>query len=285
LIKPSKKSIYRSKKMADYRLVITNAGLTKLANANINGVQLHLTQYSVGDGVLTPALATASLASEKYRANLNAVEIDNGVATIDCVLPTEIGGWYVRECGLWDSDGDLFASCVVPASYKVAPSEGAAKSLQIRLRIAIGNAESIAFETDETIIYATQDWTLDKIAQKVALTGAETINGVKTFASAPVVPDKSFTSAKIADVTTDATIDNAAFAAATLTFPVFLQRIWRGITGLRARLISAGVGLSGGGNLSADRSIALGTPSSVTGSSENAASGTTHNKKNATYYI
>jgi hypothetical protein len=196
----------------DYKLVITSNGLTKLANANINGERLRLTQYSVGDGVLTPSANTVALVSEKYRANLNAVEIDNGVATIDCVLPTEVGGWYIRECGLWDNDGELFASTVLPTTYKVSPSEGAAKTIQIRARIAINNAESIGFETDETVIYATQDWTLDRLALKAQ----------------------------------------------------------------KATTITVGAGLSGGGDLSADRTLSLGTPSTITISTTNAATSETH---------
>lgn len=44
-----------------------------------------------------------------------------------------------------------------------------------------------------------------------------------------------------------------------------------------SRTISAGVGLSGGGDLSANRTVSMGTPSTVTPSSTNSASGTTHN--------
>ena len=48
------------------------------------------------------------------------------------------------------------------------------------------------------------------------------------------------------------------------------------ISVLQARKISAGAGLTGGGDLSSDRTISLGTPSTITGSTTNSASGTTH---------
>jgi hypothetical protein len=302
--------------MADYRLVITNTGLTKLANANINGVQLKLTHYSVGDGVITPSLTTIGLVSEKYKAAINAVEIDNGVITIDCVVPSTVGGWYVRECGLWDGDDDLFAVCAVPPSYKVAPSEGAAKSLQIRLKIAINNAESIGFETDETVIYATQDWVLDRVSYKADKTieitagnglagggdlsadrtlalanmAPKTVKGNKTDASAApddltmaeiaaMFSDKSFPAAKIADITTDTAADNTAFTSESLSFPSFLQRLWRGITGLRGGGVTAGAGLTGGGSLGGDVSLSMGTPSDITGATVNEVIGATHTHK------
>lgn len=45
---------------------------------------------------------------------------------------------------------------------------------------------------------------------------------------------------------------------------------------ISTRTISAGVGLSGGGDLSANRTISMGTPGSLTTSTANSASGTTH---------
>lgn len=48
------------------------------------------------------------------------------------------------------------------------------------------------------------------------------------------------------------------------------------ITVLKGRKVSAGAGLSGGGDLNADRTISMGTPSTITSTSTNSASGTTH---------
>lgn len=68
----------------------------------------------------------------------------------------------------------------------------------------------------------------------VHLTGAETVAGVKTFSSAPVVPPGAFPEAAVANLTTDL----AAKATAT-------------------RLVSAGTGLTGGGDLTADRTLTV----------------------------
>lgn len=48
------------------------------------------------------------------------------------------------------------------------------------------------------------------------------------------------------------------------------------IDALKARKVSVGNGLTGGGDLTADRTIALGTPSTITDESTNSATGTTH---------
>lgn len=144
-----------------YQLVVTNVGLTKLANANIEGTQLQLTQFGVGDGVITPDPSMTALESEQYIGDINRIETTDGVIIADLVVPDTVGGWFIREAGIYDADGDLFAIANVPVTYKVAPAEGSAKSVQIRLRIAISDTNLISFSTDESVVYATQLWVGD----------------------------------------------------------------------------------------------------------------------------
>ena len=48
------------------------------------------------------------------------------------MIPTAVGGWTIREVGLWDEDGDLIAYGNFPASYKPVLAEGSAKELVVR---------------------------------------------------------------------------------------------------------------------------------------------------------
>ena len=50
------------------------------------------------------------------------------------------------------------------------------------------------------------------------------------------IKDKNVTTAKVADIMADATSAKAAFSTAGITFAVFLQTVWRGITWLTAKL-------------------------------------------------
>ncbi len=87
-------------------------------------------------------------------------------------------------------------------------------------------------------------------ANVVHLTGAETIAGVKTFSSAPVVPSASFPESAVTNLTTD-------LAAKVPT----------------TRTITTSTGLTGGGDLSADRTLSV-TADSTTQRVEVASSGT-----------
>jgi hypothetical protein len=71
-------------------------------------------------------------------------------------------------------------------------------------------------------------------------TGAETIAGVKTFSSAPVVPSSSFPESAVTNLTTD--------LAAKVP---------------DARTVTAGTGLTGGGDLSADRTLSVSNDSTT----------------------
>jgi hypothetical protein len=163
--------------------------------------------------------------------------------------------------------------------YTATPDGEALLGNLLRLKESKNNADLNMSSTEQKPTSGTTHTHKLDAADIVLTSGDQTVAGVKTFSDAPVLPDKALATAKIADVATDTAADDTAFAATTLTYPTLLQRLWRGITGLRARTITAGAGLSGGGDLSTDRTIALGTPSEITGDSVNSASGTTHTHK------
>ena len=102
----------------------------------------------------------------------------------------------------------------------------------------------------------------------VKLTGDQTITGVKTFTDAPVVPDSAFTVAKTSGL--QAALDGKAPAASptftgTVTVPDGSFTIAK-TTGLQtaldgrvptSRTVTAGTGLTGGGDLAADRTLTV----------------------------
>ena len=102
----------------------------------------------------------------------------------------------------------------------------------------------------------------------VKLTGDQTVAGVKTFTDAPVVPDSAFTVGKISGL--QAALDGKAPAASptftgTVTVPDGSFTIAK-TTGLQtaldgrvptSRTVTAGTGLTGGGDLAADRTLTV----------------------------
>ncbi|MBN3265425.1 phage tail protein, partial [Pectobacterium brasiliense] len=109
---------------ATYFALLTNIGAAKLANATALGSRLNITQMAVGDGggvLPTPNPAQTALINEQRRAALNTLSVDpkNPSQIIaEQVIPENEGGWWVREVGLFDDDGNLIAVANCPETYK-----------------------------------------------------------------------------------------------------------------------------------------------------------------------
>ena len=104
--------------------ILTHLGAAKLANATALGTQLQITQMAVGDGggvLPLPNAAQTQLIGEKRRAALNSLSIDAANSSqiiAEQVIPETDGGWWIREIGLLDKDGDLVAIANCAETYK-----------------------------------------------------------------------------------------------------------------------------------------------------------------------
>ena len=105
-----------------YYALLTTIGAGKLANAAALGTTLKITQLAVGDGggnVPTPDASRTALVNEVRRAPLNQLSIDpaNSAQIIaEQVIPEDVGGWWIRQMGLYDEAGALIAYANCAAS-------------------------------------------------------------------------------------------------------------------------------------------------------------------------
>ena len=77
---------------------------------------------------------------------------------IDGYIPSDVGGWTVREVGIFDADGDLFAVGNYPASEKADPAIGAAKDMYIRGKIKLTNAALVSLTIDQSQVLVTRQY-------------------------------------------------------------------------------------------------------------------------------
>ena len=131
--------------MSEFFSFITTAGLAKLAALPV-GETLALTHMVVGNSTLDPTEDMTELHSEQYRGELTSVSIDqsnaNSIAA-EITLSSSVGGFWIREVGIIDEDGDLFAVGKYPPTYKPLVSEGTVKELGIRMVLRVSNAENV----------------------------------------------------------------------------------------------------------------------------------------------
>lgn len=155
--------------MADYYCIVTDVGLAKLTALTTTGGHLALSQLAVGDGggeAYDPTAEAVELRHEAYRADLHNVQIDpDNPNWVRCemVLPPQVGGWMIRECGLYDSDGDLIAVGKYPPTYKPMLDDGTTVELVIRMIVEITNAAVVQLLVDTSTVMASQSWVLSII--------------------------------------------------------------------------------------------------------------------------
>lgn len=192
--------------MADYYTLLTNAGIAYETACKAAGVPIKLSQISVGDGggaVYNPAATATALKREVWRGPLNALfqdEQNPSWLLAEVTIPPEVGGWYVREAGLWTDTGILYAIVKYPESFKpVLATSGSGKEFYIRSIFETSNAALVTLLIDDTVVKATRAWVMgylsDELARRdgkqsvraaattnVVLSGAQQIDGVAVVA-------------------------------------------------------------------------------------------------------
>jgi len=142
--------------------ILTLLGMAEEVSAKVAGSPLLLTNMAVGDGngnYYEPSAGQTALVNEKYRAGINSLtaEPDNpGWVVAEMVIPATIGGWWVREVGIFSSTGNLYAVGKMPATYKPLFSEGAGKDLVIRIIFETSNAEVVTLMADPSVVLVSK---------------------------------------------------------------------------------------------------------------------------------
>ncbi|WKV84967.1 phage tail protein [Pseudomonas sp. B24_DOA] len=191
--------------MADYYTLLTNAGIAYETACKAAGTPIKLTQISVGDGngaVYNPAATATALKREVWRGPLNALfqdEKNPSWLLAEVTIPPDVGGWYVREAGLWTDTGILYAIVKYPESFKpVLATSGSGKEFYIRSIFETSNASLVTLLIDDTVVKATRAWVMSYLAEelgkldgkqsvRVAATGNVVLNGAQQIDGVAVI--------------------------------------------------------------------------------------------------
>lgn len=147
-----------------YFTKVTQYGAGQLAAATANKTTINITQMAVGDGsgsAVAPDDQQTQLVNEKYRGELNflgSYENDPTLIIAELIIPEDAGGWTMREAGLYDSKGKLFAVANTPPNAKPLPDTGVTKTQVVRIVIKLQNSENIQLITDTSLVTATRDY-------------------------------------------------------------------------------------------------------------------------------
>ncbi|MEG3587460.1 MULTISPECIES: phage tail protein [Citrobacter freundii complex] len=154
-----------------YFALLTNIGAAKMAKATALGTKVEITQMAVGDGngvLPTPDPAQTALIHEIRRAPLNMLTVDPANASqiiAEQVIPEDVGGWWIREIGLFDKDGDMIAVANCAETYKPQLQEGSGRVQAIRVILIVSSTEVVTLKIDPAVVLATRQYVDNKIIE------------------------------------------------------------------------------------------------------------------------
>ena len=206
-------------------------GEAKQANADALGVPWTFAQMGVGDANGTdpiPDRMQKTLINERRRAPLNQLKTDPNNASIiiaEQVIPENVGGWWIREIGLYDAAGDLVAVANCAPSFKPLLNQGSGRTQVVRMNLIVSSTANVELKIDPSIVLATRDYVDSKVLEElnkldskqsvrvattanIALAGLQSIDAVTLVAGDRVLV-KNQTAAK----------DNGLYVAAAGTWP------------------------------------------------------------------
>lgn len=144
--------------------LLTAIGEAKHANAVATGTKVNYSTMAVGDGggsdTLPDRLQT-TLVNEVRRAAINQIAIDpdnTAQIIIEQVIPENDGGWWIREVGIFDDQGDLIAVANVPSTYKPQLQEGSGRTQVVRVVLLMSSTSAVTLRIDPSIVLATQEY-------------------------------------------------------------------------------------------------------------------------------
>ncbi|WP_242844838.1 phage tail protein [Clostridium botulinum] len=142
--------------------ILTKIGKAKIANATALGNKVNFTTLKVGDGkgkYYNPTEEQEDLVNEVWQGNINSIRVDENNpnwVVIEVIIPSSVGGFMIREAGVFDDENNMLAIGKYPETYKPQAQDGSTKDLVIRMMLEVSNTSSVTLKVDPTVILATQ---------------------------------------------------------------------------------------------------------------------------------
>ncbi len=134
-----------------FGIVVTNIGNALITECILNNTKLVISAAAAGDAngeYYQPTADQTKLINECWRGEIASVQANPNTPNmldVKIVIPDDVGGFFVRELGLFSENGDLIAVCNYPATEKVVASTGISGKLTAIMHILITDASVVEF--------------------------------------------------------------------------------------------------------------------------------------------
>ena len=197
---------------SQYFAILTDYGTRAIAHALSQGQPLQLTQFAVGDGngqAVTPTASATALIHQTHIAPVSAVSLDprnNKQVIVELTIPENIGGFYIREMGVFDAQNKLIAYANCPESFKPTESSGSGKVQVLRMILKVESSSAVTLSIDNSVIFVTRQ----QMAPKTIT--ATTQNGFDESGHTHEINKASTTQQGIVQLTNDTGLESESLA-------------------------------------------------------------------------
>lgn len=158
----------------EFYSIVTDFGAQKQINCLLNGSGFDIKYLAVGDGngnYYTPQSSQTQLVKEKWRGPVSSCEqIGNKLYAV-AYIPSTVGGFTIREAGIFDTLGNLLVVGRFPETVKQSPDSGTIKELTIKVEMGLVNTDIFSLIVNPNVSTATTVY-----VDSVALTKADGIS-------------------------------------------------------------------------------------------------------------
>lgn len=150
--------------MADtkYFAVVTDLGAKEMLEAVNEERKINITHFAVGDGggqYYVPDTTMAELKREVWRGKIGSCRISEeseNVMIAEATIPSNVGGFTIREMAVFDDKNIMIAVCNTPDTAKVKVTDGVVHELLAQMEIVLNNKDSAQILVDPNVVTATK---------------------------------------------------------------------------------------------------------------------------------
>ena len=197
---------------SQYFAILTDYGTRAIAQALSQGQPLQLTKFAVGDGngkAVTPTASATALVHQTHIAPVSAVSLDprnNKQVIVELTIPENVGGFYIREMGVFDAQNKLIAYANCPESFKPTESSGSGKVQVLRMILKVESSSAVTLSIDNSVIFVTRQQMTPKTIT------ATTQNGFDESGHTHEIAKASITQKGIVQLTNDTGLESESLA-------------------------------------------------------------------------
>lgn len=184
--------------MKKFYTLLTDIGKAKIANATALQKKLGLSKVILGDSngsYYEPTEQQTCLKNKVWEGEISDKFIDKdnpNWIVVQTVIPSQIGGFTIREAGILDSEGDLVVVAKYPETYKPKFEDGSTKDIAINLILEVCNVENVTLKVDPAVIFATKK-DIENIQKSLEqnIKDMELKSKIKLFKNTAILEEKS----------------------------------------------------------------------------------------------